>query len=199
MISTLLSLDTNLLIAARQLVWYEYASYIVLSSELVVIWAGSLLVGLWLYGVFKHTSEYKITALKIFFLIILVFFIYGIINMGIPQWRLSPAEVVGGIKPLIPHPIDNSFPSGHSLFSAALFVGIWKYLRNSWILWITLVCTLVTTISRVIGGVHYPGDILAGLIFGAIGAILLARVLEYKIFDDKIFPLFLKIASWVKL
>ena len=29
-------------------------------------------------------------------------------------------EISGAIAPLIPHPVDNSFPSGHALFTAAL-------------------------------------------------------------------------------
>lgn len=91
--------------------------------------------------------------------------LYSIINFGLPQWRPSPIEVAGGIKPLIPHPIDNSFPSGHALFSAALFVGIWKYFRKKYLLLMVVIIAITTTSARVIGGVHYPGDILGGFFF----------------------------------
>lgn len=128
-----------------------------------------------------------------------MFLVYAIINFGIPKWRPSPADVVGGIKPLIPHPIDNSFPSGHALFSAALLVGLCRYLKNGWIFALTLVVALITTTSRVIGGVHYPGDILGGFFFGWIGALLLARIVENKKFQDAAFPILLRIASWIKL
>ena len=56
-------------------------------------------------------------ALHVFFTIVCVFIAYAVINLGIPQWRPGAIEAVHGIAPLIPHPIDNSFPSGHALFT----------------------------------------------------------------------------------
>jgi membrane-associated phospholipid phosphatase len=100
-------------------------------------------------------NEYKKNALRIFATIVGVFVIYSVVNLGIPQWRDSPITVSGGITPLIPHPIDNSFPSGHALFSAALIVGLWKYYRRHWLITLIAVLALLTTTARVIGGVHY--------------------------------------------
>jgi membrane-associated phospholipid phosphatase len=80
-------------------------------------------------GTIQKETELKRQSLQVFFTIVAVFAVYGIINLCIPQWRPAPDEVVSGIKPLIPHPIGNSFPSGHALFSVALFIGIWEYVR----------------------------------------------------------------------
>lgn len=198
MITTLLSFDQYLLLLAQDLANESLASVIRLLGEMIVFWWAFLLISLWLYGIYKKDITYKQNALRIFFLIVLVFIVYVVINLGLPQWRPGAMEL-SGAQALIPHPTDNSFPSGHALFSAALLVGIWWYLRNGWIFAITLIIALVTTSSRVIGGVHYPGDILGGFLFGWIGATLLMRIVEHRIFEEKIFPIFIKIASWIKL
>ncbi len=199
MFNSLLSYDTELLISARHLVSPDSAKIIQILGELIVFWWAFLLLAIWIYGIYKKNIEYKYIALKIFFLIVLVFLVYGIINFGIPQWRPSPADVVGWIKPLIPHPSDNSFPSGHALFSTALIVGLWKCVKNWYLVSITIILALITTVSRVIWGVHYPGDILWGFIFGGIVAILLTRIVDQSFFQEKIFPILIKIAGWVKL
>jgi membrane-associated phospholipid phosphatase len=69
-----------------------------------------------------QNNQFKKIALSIFYTILIVFVIYAIINLGIPKWRPGAMEAVKGITPLIPHPVDNSFPSGHALFVGALLV-----------------------------------------------------------------------------
>lgn len=96
----------------------------------------------------------------------MTFIVYLIINAFVPQWRPSPQEIAGSIAPLIPHPLDNSFPSGHALFTAALFMGLIRFYKNKSLILITIVIGLITVSARVIGGVHYPGDILGGFFFG---------------------------------
>lgn len=199
MIQTLLSFDKSLLISARSLVGPEYAHLIQILGESVVIAGAILLVTIWIYGVVHRDIEYKKNSLRIFFTITGVFFIYTIINFGIPQWRPSPIEVAGGIAPLIPHPIDNSFPSGHALFSAALLVGIWRYYRKMIIIMLIAVLALLTTSARVIGGVHYPGDILGGLFFGGLGALYLHGIVTSIWMEQKIYPICIKIAGWIRL
>ncbi|MBP6981766.1 phosphatase PAP2 family protein, partial [Candidatus Gracilibacteria bacterium] len=140
MLETLLSLDTSALLWARTLVGVEYAKYVQISGELIVILAAIILIGLWLKGVQKKDNRYKIWALEITFTIGLTFIFYSIINLGLPQdWRESPQVVANGIKPLIPHPVDNSFPSGHALFTAALLVGIIRFFRNKYLIGLTII------------------------------------------------------------
>jgi hypothetical protein len=69
-----------------------------------------MLIGLWLYGVRREDNRYKVIAMSIFSTIILTFLLYTIINLGLPQWRPGGMELTGATA-LIPHPIDNSFPS----------------------------------------------------------------------------------------
>lgn len=128
-----------------------------------------------------------------------VFVIYSVVNLGIPQWRDSPITVAGGITPLIPHPIDNSFPSGHALFSAALLVGLQRYYRKSWLIVLIAVLAIFTTTARVIGGVHYVGDILGGFLFGGIGAIYLEKLVQSELMEKYVYPVCIRIASWMRL
>jgi membrane-associated phospholipid phosphatase len=199
MIQPLLALDTSLLLGARTLVGPEYARLIEILWESVVIAGAVTLLGIWLIGVAKHDNEYRKNALRIFMTIIGVFVIYSVVNLGVPQWRPSPITVAGGITPLIPHPIDNSFPSGHALFSIALLVGLWKYYRRYWLIAVIAVLALLTTTARVIGGVHYPGDILGGFFFGGIGAIYLQKVVQSELMEKYVYPVCIKIASWIRL
>lgn len=83
--------------------------------------------------------------------------------------RARPFHELSGIQALIPPPIDEvfqSFPSGHTIFFFAVAtvvymkdrrLGAYFYLAASFI-----------GISRVAVGVHYPTDIVAGTLLGAL-------------------------------
>lgn len=196
-ISWLLDLDLSLLLSARDLIAPEYAQYVQIAWEWIVLYWAIFLVLLWLYWVYIKDNEYKKTALSIFFTIVVVFSLYAIINLGVPQWRPGAIEAANGIAPLIPHPIDNSFPSGHALFTWALLFWIFSYFRRSWILFSTIIVAIITLTARVVGWVHYPGDIIGWLIFGILGAHFLQPIVRLLI--SKLFPFFIRVANWIGL
>lgn len=197
-LNQLLLFDLTLLENARGIVSPEYAFIIQFLGELVVFYWASLLVAIWLFGVYRNDNSYKQKSLAIFFTIIGIFIVYAIINLGIPQWRPGATEAVrGGIAPLIPHPIDNSFPSGHALFTGALLFWIFRYFYYRWIIVITIIVGVLTLIARVFGGVHYPGDIIAGLFISLTGAYMLRPIID--IFISRIAPFIIRIAGWIKL
>ncbi len=199
MLHYLLQLDIDTLTWARSLVWIEFARAIQLLGESVVLWWALLLLFLWFRGVKLGDNRYKVWALEIFFVIILTFVLHFLVNLGIPQWRPSPQTVVWGIAPLIPHPIDNSFPSGHALFTVALLVGLWSSYKRWWAIAGTILFGLITASARVIGGVHYPGDILGGWLFGFIGGYIALFCINTTLFRLYIFPGIIRVASWLKL
>ncbi len=197
-LNQLLLFDLTLLENARGIVSPEYAFIIQFFGELVVFYWASLLVAIWLFGVYRKDNSYKQKSLAIFFTIISIFIVYAIINLGIPQWRPGATEAVrGGIAPLIPHPIDNSFPSGHALFTGALLFWIFRYFYYRWIIVITIIVGVLTLTARVFGGVHYPGDIIAGLFISLTGAYMLRPIID--IFISRIAPFIIRIAGWIKL
>ncbi len=106
-------------------------------------------------------------------------------------------EAVKGIMPLIPHPVDNSFPSGHALFTGALLVWLYRYFYKKFIFTLTIFIGFLTLSARVIGGVHYLGDIIGGLLIGSVVAYFLHPIVDFLV--SKTAPIFIKIANWIKL
>ncbi len=76
--------------------------------------------------------------------------------------------------------MDKSFPSGHAMTSAAIYLslavllaGITQRRRDrAYILGVALTLTLLIGLSRVYLGVHYPTDVLAGWSAGLVWAML---------------------------
>ena len=79
--------------------------------------------------------------------------------------RTRPYEVVQGLIPLIGKPRDYSFPSGHTASSfAAAWVLFWRLPKRFGIP-ARLLAGLIG-VSRLYVGVHYPTDVLVGMISG---------------------------------
>ena len=64
-------------------------------------------------------------------------------------------------------PLDRfSFPSGHTLHAVAFSTVALAY--YPWLAWLLVPFTLLVAASRVILGLHYPSDVLAGAAIGAL-------------------------------
>ena len=73
--------------------------------------------------------------------------------------------IVNGTIPLVTHGDDNGFPSDHVLVAATLASVVYFYWRKLGM--ILMVLALLVGLGRVWAGVHWPIDILGGLIIGA--------------------------------
>lgn len=86
--------------------------------------------------------------------------------------RPRPADAVPGFRSLITAGDQFSFPSGHSsgafLLATALVI-VYGPLAAPLLLW-----ALAVALSRVLLGVHYPGDTLAGALMGSFVVISVA-------------------------
>lgn len=79
--------------------------------------------------------------------------------------RPRPYEVRQEIR-LAGIPLDKfSFPSGHTLHAVIFSVVALHYYPE--LLWLLLPFTLLVALSRVVLGLHYPSDVLAGALVGA--------------------------------
>jgi undecaprenyl-diphosphatase len=61
-----------------------------------------------------------------------------------------------------------SFPSSHALNNAAVALFFGLVFRNKTVLYVLLALATLVGISRMYLGLHYPTDILGGLIIGSI-------------------------------
>jgi len=103
---------------------------------------------------------------------------YSIIAQALKHWiyRPRPFEILPLNQLLIDNDRGNSFPSGHATVYFALAFAFWgtKYF------WPFLILAIIGSLGRVVVGVHYPLDILAGAIIGSAASLLL-RHLHIKI------------------
>ena len=93
--------------------------------------------------------------------------------------RVRPYEVVTGLQCIVAPAVDASFPSGHTGASFASAVSMYGELPKKYAVFLIILAALIA-FSRLYVGIHYPTDVLGGLVTGvAIG--LLARKLGNKI------------------
>jgi len=77
---------------------------------------------------------------------------------------------------LLPHVKSFSFPSGHVLLAASSAFSLFFYQKKTGLLAILVV--VLIGFSRVVGGIHWPLDILAGLLFGFLIALSAKKILD---------------------
>lgn len=92
--------------------------------------------------------------------------------------RTRPYEVVQGLTLLIERQHDFSFPSGHTCASFAAALVYYRLLPRFWGIASIILAALIA-FSRLYVGVHYPSDVLVGLLVGAFAAWASIRIVEY--------------------
>jgi undecaprenyl-diphosphatase len=112
-------------------------------------------------------------------------------------WLLNNVlkELFGRERPaVVPHlreVMSLSFPSGHALTSAVVFLTLGALLMRVaqtrlvkfYVMAVAMITTLLVGLTRVYLGVHYPTDVLAGWLMGmcwALACWLVARVLDRR-------------------
>jgi len=78
--------------------------------------------------------------------------------------RIRPYDLVEGVKLLVPAESDYSFPSGHTLSSFAAAVAL-LLCHKKWGVAALVLASLIA-ISRLYFYLHYPSDVIAGVILG---------------------------------
>lgn len=93
--------------------------------------------------------------------------------------RPRPTAALRGTHLLLDPTKDFSFPSDHSTAAGAVAAGLLlatPLLRRRWYGWAAAAFAILMAAARVYVGAHYPGDVTAGLLLGALTAVLLTPV-----------------------
>jgi membrane-associated phospholipid phosphatase len=150
----------------------------------------------WLDGIFIFVGEwfaYILGAVFIFYLfsrkgfkkrlwffssaVIPTIISRGIIAALMHFFIVSPRPFAAlNLQPLFSHSVSNSFPSGHMSFFIPL--GLALFYENKKAGLVFLFFTVLMGIGRVVGGVHWPSDILTGVVVGAISFYAIRRALR---------------------
>jgi len=134
-------------------------------------------------------ADYFQYILILIFLLILFFskrtkkekiIIFLVVVASVAVARLGVTELIRFFwhrpRPFLVYPVSQllfngqySFPSGHAAFFFSMAAALWFYYKK-WGLGF-FAAAIFITLSRVIGGIHYPSDILGGLVVGILSAI----------------------------
>ncbi len=91
--------------------------------------------------------------------------------------RTRPFDVNTAVQLLVAKPQDYSFPSGHTAASFASVTAL--YLAGEKKMWkAALVLAVLIALSRLYLYVHYPTDIIGGVIFGSLSGYLGYKIVE---------------------
>lgn len=108
-------------------------------------------------------------------------------------WGISAIlkVIVAAPRPFVEQGIENifmvqpytSFPSGHATMFFALATAIFLYNRRNGLLLYSFATVIV--IARVIAGIHYPIDVIAGALIGIVVAFVAHRLLSKVLKNNK--------------
>lgn len=127
---------------------------------------GYLLLGAFIYFLFTHEDKKRgAREVATIILIALAAWIVASIMKHL-FYTPRPFLALPDVTLLLPHEADGAFPSGHATFYSALAMAMYFYHKK--IAVVFAVSAVIIGIARIMVGVHFPVDILAGLILGPI-------------------------------
>ena len=92
--------------------------------------------------------------------------------------RPRPWLELEGLLPLVFEGDPNSIPSGHTTSAFAAGVSWFFCAKNRWLKVSSLFAAAAMGFSRLYVGVHYPLDVLAGVLVGTLAAVLARAILR---------------------
>jgi len=87
-----------------------------------------------------------------------------------------PYAIYPDILVLVSKTTDPSFPSDHACAAGAIAAGL--FFVNRRLAWVATASAIVLAFSRVYSGAHWPLDVVVGLLFGAVIAVVSILILR---------------------
>lgn len=132
---------------------------------------------------FRKTRRAGVLALAAMLLNLVV--VNGVIKHLVGRPR--PWLTIEGLIVLVNEPDPNSFPSGHTSAAFAFALAVYQELSIPWVRVAVVAAAVCMGWSRIYVAVHYPSDVLAGAVIGALCG--LAVVWLYRRFLQERLPL----------
>ena len=82
--------------------------------------------------------------------------------------------VAEGFIPLIRHSQESSFFSSHMSVAGAIALSVWMLDRRAGV--VAAILCLIMAVGRAASGLHYPSDLLVGLVLGGGSSLLIRKV-----------------------
>lgn len=101
--------------------------------------------------------------------------------------RPRPWLTIEGLRVLVNEPDPNSFPSGHTSAAFAFAAAVYRELPIPWTRAAVVAAAVCMGWSRIYVAVHYPSDVIAGVVVGTLCGLCAAWL--YRKFLRERFPL----------
>lgn len=138
----------------------------------VLPWVLSLFFIAWAFYRYDRAKAIERIAFA-FFCALVAWFLASMYKYNFPNPR--PFEVFDNLKPLFQTASGDAFPSGHATFMGALSVAVTLFDKRVGVF--LVVGAIVVSWARVFANVHWPIDIIAGLLLGSVVSLILSRFL----------------------
>jgi undecaprenyl-diphosphatase len=145
------------------------------------LWAGPVLIALllvvgWLRARIRPdaTAQVAVAVLTGVAAVVAVLVNQNVVSTVIGRAR--PCALMPDAQLLLPCSADYSMPSDHAVVAGALVAGLWILERRLGV--VAGVLALLLAFSRVYVGVHYPSDVVVGLLAGAAVAVVVVLALR---------------------
>lgn len=148
------------------------------------VWTPLLLLFLYLF--FTRFSKKKAFAIiaTLFFMVLLVTTLTDLTKEVVARLRPNNDEEIKTLVRVLRHPTNYSFFSGHAASSFSITTLVFLFIRRKlkWA-WLFYIWPLLFVWSRIYLGVHFPVDIIVGMLVGVFCAFL-----TYQIYKNLIVP-----------
>lgn len=98
---------------------------------------------------------------------------------GLLYFNYQPFYELANVTQLVERSVNNSFPSDHTILFFSICFSYW-FMQTHKARWIWPAVAVCVGLSRILVGVHYPGDVFVGAVLG-IGSAYLFYAMRSKV------------------